>query len=97
MGSILSAVLAVSACGGGAEVPIRADDYDRTCETKIDCMVIYTGSPCDCKCNADAINVADREAYFMDRNSSECDESCDTCQGHYAECRGAMCVAEQGR
>lgn len=91
----------VVAVGGAVTVACSStlylDDYDRTCATDEDCVVVFVGDVCDCNCNGvGAISKKGEESYRRDRSGIECGNACEPCAPrHVAVCRAGRCEAER--
>jgi hypothetical protein len=82
-------LILASACGGNATVtPIQPGDYNQTCTTSGDCMLIESGNVCGCQgCpGGAAINKADQGRY-----QSDYDRARSSCPPSHVECP-ALCV-----
>jgi hypothetical protein len=79
-------------CGGKNCGSIRAADYDQSCSTDTDCVLVSEGDACaaPCSCGNAAINVKDRARFvadFVAKNPASVD-----CQ-----CRAGAAVCENGK
>lgn len=54
---------------------VDPEDYDRSCETADECVIVLTGDLCgppSCQCGNDAIAVQDLERYRQDAAEGVC-------------------------
>ena len=72
---------------------IDADDYERSCQSDAECMIISVGDICSCSCEVSAINRVDEAAYREDRDVT-CSTQCGPCpEAPPAVCAQGICQA----
>ena len=86
-GIVASLLVLLGAC---ARV-IHAEDYDRSCVTADDCVVIHVGDVCACDCTSAAINEADLQQYLDDRGDPKCGSLCGACPAVTTTCDANVC------
>src|SRR5215472_8320315 len=98
------ALLSAAACSSSSSSspssgppPIRATDYNQSCQTVADCVLINQGDVCGCPgCGNAAINASDQSRYESDYNSRKqlCGppQACPaSCMLVYPTCVGGKC------
>ncbi len=68
-----SGLLAVLAAGCVAEdTTLDPADYDRSCTTKDECVLVLVGDQCEASCEEAAINASDLDRFVRDRDAIVC-------------------------
>lgn len=67
----LSFAVSVPAC---ASTVLRAEDYDQSCKTAIDCVEVLVGDVCTCGCQNAAIATSAQTIFHADDNAAR--EAC---------------------
>jgi hypothetical protein len=78
-----------------ASTTIRAADYDQSCASDRDCVVVFEGDLCSMCCNDGAINIREEQRYRRDRERAKkaCGEQIIQC----APCGPAPVTCQRGR
>jgi hypothetical protein len=90
--SLLVLITVFAACRGPQE--IRAADYDTSCVTDTDCVVVHEGqcSGCGKPYGYGAINVSEHERYQTDYAALDCDPDPDIICDRDTDPRVAVCI-----
>jgi hypothetical protein len=87
---LLLLVVVSTACGSTV---IEAKDYNQTCSTNADCVLVSEGdqcSPCGGGCQSAAVNVADASKYT--RDAAALKNACPPRFGPQPLCAAAACL-----
>lgn len=92
--TLLYTGLLALAAGCGAVTSISAESYNQSCGVEADCVEIFVGDVCSCRCEFAAINRSDLSRYQADRARITCLEQklCGPCQSAAATCTAGRCV-----
>jgi hypothetical protein len=92
--TLLYTGLLALAAGCGAVTSISAESYNQSCSVEADCVEIFVGDVCSCRCDYAAINRSDLSRYQADRARITCLEQklCGPCQSAAATCTAGRCV-----
>lgn len=94
------AVCSLGVCTSVAAVRIEPQDYDQSCESNEDCVLITPGQICsDCVCEAAGINKSSEPDYLEDLMGITCTpgpQACDCIAPSEVSCIEGMCQAGFG-